>query len=125
MTELRFHDASEAPLPPQETRIEALRIEPWPDGHRVVVALQISPFQQRPNIHVGIYDKDGREVASVSAIQTLQRHLSFTLHLRAADTRGAYTLQAHVVYPDPDLNLGMVDCVEAAFEISWAISPHG
>jgi hypothetical protein len=115
--EIRFHDPDETPLPPQETRISALQVEPWPDGHRIAVDVQITPFQQRPNLHVLIYDEQGEEVASVAAMQILQRRLGFTLYLRSADTRGRYTVEAHLGYPDPDLNLGVVDSVKRSFVI--------
>ena len=53
--EIHFHDPSEAPLPPGETRISAVRAEPWPDGRRVSVEVEITPFQQRPNLHISIH----------------------------------------------------------------------
>jgi len=115
--EIRFHDPSDAPLPPRETRIRALSVEPWPDGRRLAVEVQITPFQQRPNLHVSVYDAQGREVASLGAMQILQTQIGFTLHLRQPDTRGQYTVAAHLAYPDPDLDLGVVHRVESTFEI--------
>jgi hypothetical protein len=115
--EKRFHDPSDTPLPPSDTRIRALTVEPWPDGRRVAVNVQITPFQQRPNLHINVYDAQGREVASLGAMQILQTQIGFTLHLRQPDTRGQYTVAAHLAYPDPDLNLGVVHWIESSFEI--------
>jgi hypothetical protein len=81
------------------------------------VQIQLTPFQRRPDVHISITDAQGSEVASLTAIQILQPDVAFTLHLRQADTHGHYTIAARIAYPDPDLNLGMVDRTEAAFEI--------
>ena len=116
--EIKLHDAYELPRPPGETRFRSLRAEPWPDGRRVAVQVQLTPFQRRPNLHISISDAQGREVASLTAIQILQPDVGFTLHLRQADTHGQYTVAARIAYPDPDLNLGVVDQAETAFEIT-------
>jgi hypothetical protein len=115
--EITFHDPSDSPLPPDQVRIRALSAEPWPDGRRVAVEVQLTPFQQRPNLHLSILDAQGREVASVGAMQILQQQIGFTLHLRQPETRGHYTVTARLAYPDPELDLGVVDQAAAAFEI--------
>jgi len=115
--EITFHDPSDSPLPPDRVRIRALSAEPWPDGRRVAVEVQLTPFQQRPNLHLSILDAQGREVASVGAMQILQKQIGFTLHLRQPETRGRYIVTAQLAYPDPELDLGVVDQAEAAFEI--------
>jgi hypothetical protein len=115
--EIVFHDPGEMSLPPNETRIRSLSAEPWPDGRRVDVTVEITPFQQRPNLHIGIYDVHGQEIASVGAMQIHQKQVAFTLHLRQSDTRGRYKVSACLVYPDLDLDLDIVDQAESAFEI--------
>jgi hypothetical protein len=83
----------------------------------VGVDVEITPFQERPNLHVSIYDAQGREVASVGAMQIQAKQIGFTLHLRHAEISGTYTAAARLVYPDPDLDLGVVDEAETTFEI--------
>ena len=39
-------------LPPEVTRILDLRVESYPDGKRVRVRLELTPFQQRPYIEL-------------------------------------------------------------------------
>lgn len=110
-----FHDPAETPLPPNEARILALRAEPWPDGRRVYVEVEITPFQQRPNLHIGVYSTDGQEVASAGAMQIRQRQIDLTIHLRHAETKGQYQVSAYLAYADPDL--GLVDQAQTTFEI--------
>ena len=64
-----FQDPSEIPLPPEEVRIREVRAEPWPDGQRVRVYLEVDPFQQRPNADVKITDAAGEEEAQASIKQ--------------------------------------------------------
>jgi hypothetical protein len=115
--EIQFHNSSQVPLPPGETRIRALSAEPWPDGRRVAVDVQITPFQQRPDLRIHIYDAQNQKVASMGAIQILQHQIGFTLHLRHAQTSGKYRVVVDLAYPDPDLELGVVDQSETSFEI--------
>lgn len=116
--EITFHDSTDAPRPPDEIRIRALHVEPWPDGRRVAVDVELTPFQQRPNLHVSVHDATGREVAAVGAMEIWQKQIGFTIHLRQADTAGQYTVSARIAYADPDLGLGVVDQAETAFEIA-------
>jgi hypothetical protein len=113
--EITFHDANEAPQAPSDTRIIVLSAEPWPDGHRVSVQVQLTPYQQRPNLHISICDAQGQEKASVGAVHIRQTQIAFTIHLRHLDTAGQYRVVAYVAYADPDL--GIVDQAETTFEI--------
>ena len=115
--EITFHNSAELPMPPAQTRICALSAEPWTDGRRVAVDVEITPFQQRPDLLVSICDADGSEVASVAAMQIRQTQVGFTMHLRLPDTSGQYRVTALIAYPDPDLDLGVVDQADTTFDI--------
>ena len=112
---ITFFDTSETPLPPSEVRILALSAEPWPDGRRLSVAIETAPFQQRPNLHIGVYDSDGQEVASAGAMQIRERQIELTIHLRRDETKGQYQVSAYLAYADP--GLGLVDQAQTTFEI--------
>jgi hypothetical protein len=84
---------------PEETRITSLTAEPYPDGRRLRVDIEITPFQTRPYIEVVLRDADLEEVASASVVEPMSWKLEFTLHLRGA-LRNPYTLEARLFYPD-------------------------
>jgi len=84
---------------PEETRISDLRAEPYPDGYRLRVNIDVTPFQKRPYIEVTITDADGDEVASTSIVEPLGWQLEFTMHVRT-ELRNPYTLTAKLFYPD-------------------------
>jgi len=77
-----FTDPNEVPLPPEEVRIIELRAEPWSDGRRVHVYLEVDPFQKRPNAEIRITDNQGQELAHASIIESIERKMEMTLHLR-------------------------------------------
>ena len=86
---------------PEETRILDLRAEPYPDGGRVRVNMEITPFQTRPHVDVTLLDADGEEVAATSLIEPMNWKLDFTLHVRGkTDPAGGYRLEARLYYPD-------------------------
>ncbi len=86
-------------LSPAETHITSLRAEPYPDGQRVRVDLEITPFQTRPHIEVTLSDADGTEVAAASIVEPMAWKLEFTMHLRGA-SKSPFKLEARLYYPD-------------------------
>ena len=94
-----FQDPTDIPLPPEEVRIRELTAEPWPDGRRVRVYVELTPFQTRPNGEINITNEEEEEVASVSFIETIDPKMQFTLHLRTPETQGDYSVNAIIFYP--------------------------
>jgi hypothetical protein len=98
-----FADPSEVPLPPGEVRIRELHVDPWPDGRRLRVYLEVDPFQRRPNADLTLLDGAGRELSSVSIIESMTRKMELVMHLREVAS-GPCTLQALLYYatlPEP------------------------
>jgi len=86
-------------LSPEATRILSLQAEPYPDGERVRVNLEITPFQQRPQIEISLTDANGDEVATTSIVEPMSWNLELTMHLRGA-TGTPFTLSAQLFYPE-------------------------
>ena len=84
---------------PAETRITKLHAEPYPDGERVRVELEMTPFESRPHIEVNLVDSAGEEVATASIVEPMAWKLEFTLHLRGA-SHGPFQLEARLYYPE-------------------------
>lgn len=84
---------------PEETGITSLTAEPYPDGYRLRVNIEITPFQKRPHLEVTLSDADGEEIASSSIIEPLSWKMEFTMHIRG-ELRNPYTLEARLFYPD-------------------------
>src|SRR5512135_1608998 len=87
------------PLPPEDVRIRQLTAEPYPDGRRVRVNLELTPFQQRPSLEVTLRDQDAEEVSSVSVVEPMSWKIEFTMHVRRDPPHGTYTLVARLYYP--------------------------
>ncbi len=92
---------------PEDVRIEDLRVEPYPDGRRVRVALTLTPFQQRPTIELTLANEAGAEVGSASIIEPVAWKLEMTLHIHQADNpvSGEMTLKACVMYPEMEMEV--------------------
>ncbi len=88
---------------PEETRITSLNAETYPDGRRLRVNIEITPFQKRPTIEVTLQNSAGDEVASTSIVEPLSWKLEFTMHLRG-EIDNPYTLEARLYYPDGPAN---------------------
>ena len=84
---------------PEETKIASLSAQPYPDGRRLRVNLEVTPFQKRPYIEVSLNDVDGHEVASTNIVEPMSWKLEFTMHLRG-ELKNPYTLNARLYYPD-------------------------
>jgi hypothetical protein len=108
--EIFFHDPDDAPLPPDEVHIRKLSADPYPDGRRVRVKLELTPFQRRPDAELVITGPGGETVATASVIETIDPRLDMTLHLRGPASPGTYRVWAKVSYrPEPDGEDGQPD----------------
>jgi hypothetical protein len=86
-------------MTPEETQITSLTAEPYPDGYRLRVNIEMTPFQKRPHLEVVLSDADGNEVASSTIVEPLSWKIEFTMHIRG-DLKNPYTLEASLFYPD-------------------------
>lgn len=103
-----FPDAEAERLPPEQTRLLDLRAEPYPDGRRLRVGLELTPFAVRPELELTLVGPGAQTVAEASIIEPMSRKLELTLHRKqdaGNEEPGAYTLTAILSYP----HLGEVD----------------
>jgi hypothetical protein len=84
---------------PEETHITGLTAEPYPDGYRLRVNIEVTPFQKRPHIEVVLKDADDEEVASTSIVEPMNWKMEFTMHIRG-ELNNPYVLEAKLFYPD-------------------------
>ncbi len=121
-----FLDTSGIPLPPDEVRIRALRVDPLPNGRLVRVFLEVDPFQKRPNADLTISDNEGREVASTSIIESMDRNIEIRMHVQGAVQDREYSLKAILFYAEEEstsegeikpFERRVVDTAETSFTI--------
>ena len=86
-------------MTPEETKILSLSAQPYPDGYRLRVNMEVTPFQKRPHIEATLTDAKGDEIASTSLIEPMSWKLEFTMHIRG-ELNNPYTLEARLFYPD-------------------------
>jgi len=92
-------DGDQVPQPKDQIRIRELTVTPYPDRFRVHIAIQVTPFQERPNLVLVARDEAGQIVSELDVIETMLTDMEFTLHLRGVDDpAGTYTLTADVFY---------------------------
>ena len=96
--EIFFNDPEDLPVPPEEVKIRELTAKAYPDGRRVRVYLEISPFQRAPDAELNIVNSEKQIMASVSVIETMDPKMEMTLHLPASTAPGTYQLSARVFY---------------------------
>lgn len=87
------------PRPKDEIRIEEVVITPYPDRFRVHIHIQVTPFQERPNLLIVAHNEEDRIVSELNVIETMHHDMEFTLHIRnVQDPAGLYTLTADLFY---------------------------
>lgn len=98
--DIKFFD--EPPLPREQVRIKQLGLFVYEDGRRVQVGFALTQFAERPSLEVSITNPQGREVASLHIIETLETNFSFTMHLRDTTPADSYTVTATLYYATPE-----------------------
>jgi hypothetical protein len=102
MEEIEFVEPDEIPQPPELVKIESLIAKVYPDGRRVRVDVQLTPFLERPNMEFRVLNSAGDEVASLSIIESMDCQFEMTVHLRGPQPVGRHTLRAELFYsPEP------------------------
>ncbi len=105
--DIDFFDPEDLPAPPGEVRLREVRAAPYLDGRRVKLGLRLTPFQQRPDLEITVFNAPGDEVASMSIVQAMHHHFDLTLHLREARPAGEYRVEVSVHYSDqPPVDVG-------------------
>ncbi len=118
-----FQDPDDIPLPPDEVRIREFRADPWPDGRRVRVYLEVTPFQRRPSGEINIVDDQGEEVTSVSIIETIDPKMEFTLHIPSPKRSVDYIASSIVFYAETETAEGNEATGKQASEESVPLPP--
>jgi hypothetical protein len=96
-------DSYQTPLPPDKMEIIDLRAEPYEDGKRVLVHITFPTFQKNPSAEILVYDPDGREVARVNIIETIDPNTEITIHLPPEGPKGEYRITSKAFYPQQEL----------------------
>jgi hypothetical protein len=88
-------------LPPEETRIVSLNVEPYEEGRRIHVYIELTPFQLPPNIEFELTDAEGNEAGSASIIEPPRWKHELTMHIKYTEqSSGNFNLSARLYYPE-------------------------
>jgi len=79
--ELPLVDPTEPPRSPEQTRLREVQVEPYPDGSRLRLHVQLTPFERRPDVDITVFNEEGEEIASTIVVQAFLPVLSLTMHL--------------------------------------------
>ena len=93
-----FADEAEVPLPPREVRMTEVKVNPLPDGRRVMLNITLTPFLEYPNLEVMVYRPDGQEERGMSIIGSMDRHLQLTVHVARPESSGEYRAQIDLIH---------------------------
>lgn len=94
-----FDDSNQVPQPRENVRIESVEASPYPDRYRVFVEVQVTAFQERPNLLLVTRNALGEIINELDVIATMHAQMEFTMHMRGMDDpAGDYTLDVELFY---------------------------
>ncbi len=117
LLDLNLVDPDHIPLPPEAVRFEGISIEPLADGRRLRLKIDLTPFQQRPNLLIEAKGPSGRDAGEVSVLEAMDARMELTFHLRGPEESGPYELHFQVFYHDEDEGDQVVDQRTATIEL--------
>ena len=104
--DINFFESADVPQPRDKIKIERFEAKPYPDGWRIRIIIEVTPFQERPSLEIRVQtdEQDGkRHVAELSVIETMTRHMEFTVHIRGVPSPvGQYIAEADLYYENLD-----------------------
>lgn len=77
-------------------RIERMAVNPYPDLARLWVRVQLSPFEQPPNVRLLCLDADGQEAAEMLLVEWREPYISLTMHLKQPHPGADYVMRAEL-----------------------------
>ncbi len=114
--EINFFEPDDVPQPKDRVKIQKLTATPYPDGWRIRIGLDVTPFQERPNLELDLTTAANQSVAQLSIIETMHPRMEFTVHIRGVnDPTGEYILRAELYYED---RTHILDRAETRFTVT-------
>jgi len=86
--------------PPEKVRFENIIIEPYQNGNRVKLLIEITPFLEKPNVEIEILKENGSLVSTMSLVEIIDHKFELTLHLKEKNSQGNYILRTNLYYSD-------------------------
>jgi hypothetical protein len=129
MADIPLYDESEevpVPRPRAEVRFAGIAVKPYPDGRRMKLHFDLTPFLERPSVEMTVTNLAGNEVASLHLIEAMDTGFDFTVHLRGPAPAGDHLLRMVLFYPEsdePGAARQVVDEQTVAFDPAEAAPP--
>ena len=115
-----FDDREDAPKNRDDVRILRARTEMAPEGRRVAVDMELTPFIERPTIEVRLVNDRGEPAGLTNIIESLDRIIRIVMHMRDKVPAEKYQAQIRIYYAhiDEDMKRQLVDQLVIEFEAS-------
>jgi len=113
-----FDDPEKSPRSREDVRINQLGLYVYPDGRRLAVGFDITPFIERPSIDVNLYNDRGEPAGSLTVIEADETNFTLTMHLRDRSPTARYLLQAELYYQSPEQGRTAVDSYQTRFDMT-------
>ncbi len=94
-----FDNSDESPRPLEDVRITEVQVQVLPDGRRVLVSVNLTPFFEKPNFDVTLL-RDDVEARSLSVVGAMDTHTQLTMHLPAGAPSGTYVARVDLLGED-------------------------
>ena len=91
-------------MPAGGISIIKLRAIPLPDMKWVTVELELSPFDQYPNLDISILSPEGEVIADMFVVEARDQVMALTLHLRQPEPATLYTIRLTVLRGEETLD---------------------
>ncbi|MEP7286257.1 MAG: hypothetical protein ABI947_10870 [Chloroflexota bacterium] len=99
MSNIDFFNPGDIPQPRDNIKVERVDAQPYSDGWRVKVIVDVTPFQERPSLEIRVRSSEGRLVSEMTVIETMIRHMEFTVHIRGVQSPvGHYVIEVDLYY---------------------------
>lgn len=106
-----FDNREDAPKNRDDVRILRARTEMAPEGRRVAVDMELTPFIERPTIEVRLVNNRGESAGLTNIIESLDHIIRIVMHMRDKTPADKYQAQIRIYYAhiDEDMKRKMVD----------------
>ncbi|MEM7800491.1 MAG: hypothetical protein AAF633_14950 [Chloroflexota bacterium] len=115
-----FDESDHTPRMREDVRLLRTRLEVAPEGKRVAIDFELTPFIERPTIELRLFDDEQRPAGLLKIIETLDTFNRVVMHLRDSQTTSHYTFNIRVYFANIDEDMQRMDVDEQSQRFEWS-----
>lgn len=119
-----FDNSAETPKVREDVRLNKIGLYVYPDGRRIAVGFDMTPFLEPPSVQVTALNQLGMQAGSLTVIQANEANFYLVMHLRDAEPTNPYHISVELFYRTEDGDRQVVHTLSSVIDTTETDKEH-